>query len=150
GQHSAGGVHRGAQGLIGFINAMNFKWLASGTARQANDMHKHVRRLLAAQRDLLAPAAIAGMEAALDELRKTVDSKAGVEAVHSQMTSLEKAAEKWLKKYPNPGIRENVEVLLVALAVAMSIRTFFAQPFKIPTGSMQPTLFGVTSANLKD
>ena len=33
----------------------------------------------------------------------------------------------------------------MALAVAMGIRTFFLQPFKIPTGSMQPTLFGVTS-----
>jgi signal peptidase I len=33
----------------------------------------------------------------------------------------------------------------VALTVAMGIRTFFLQPFKIPTGSMQPTLFGVTS-----
>jgi signal peptidase I len=45
--------------------------------------------------------------------------------------------------------RENVEVLLVAIAVAMSLRTFFPfQPFKIPTGSMQPTLYGVTSQNL--
>jgi len=33
----------------------------------------------------------------------------------------------------------------VALAVAMGIRTFFLQPFKIPTGSMQPTLYGVIS-----
>ena len=53
--------------------------------------------------------------------------------------------KKWLKPYPNAAWRENVEVLLVALAVAMGIRTFFLQPFKIPTGSMQPTLFGVTS-----
>jgi signal peptidase I len=64
------------------------------------------------------------------------------------MESLEKSANKWLKPYPSAVWRENVEVLLVALAVAMGIRTFFLQPFKIPTGSMQPTLFGVTSQNL--
>src|SRR5260370_19843105 len=62
-----------------------------------------------------------------------------------ELGNLEKAANKWLKPYPNAAWRENVEVLLVALAVAMAIRTFFIQPFKIPTGSMQPTLFGVAS-----
>ncbi len=40
-------------------------------------------------------------------------------------------------------IAENYEVIVVALAVAMSIRCFIVQPFKIPTGSMQPTLFGI-------
>src|SRR5262245_1166510 len=64
------------------------------------------------------------------------------------MQKLEEVANKWLKPYPNAAWRENVEVLLVALTVAMGIRTFFLQPFKIPTGSMQPTLFGVTSENL--
>lgn len=42
-----------------------------------------------------------------------------------------------------PAVAENYEVIVVALAVAMSIRCFIVQPFKIPTGSMQPTLYGI-------
>jgi signal peptidase I len=39
--------------------------------------------------------------------------------------------------------RENVEVILVAIVVAVGIRSYFLQPFKIPTGSMQLTLNGI-------
>jgi signal peptidase I len=46
-------------------------------------------------------------------------------------------------------MRDNVETLLVVIALAMSIRTFFFQPFRIPTGSMQPTLFGITVKDLR-
>jgi signal peptidase I len=38
-------------------------------------------------------------------------------------------------------IREWVESILVAFILAMIIRTFVVQAFKIPTGSMRPTLF---------
>ena len=62
---------------------------------------------------------------------------------------LERAAATWIKPYPNAEWRENVEVFLVAIVVAMAIRTFFLQPFKIPTGSMQPTLYGVTEKDLR-
>lgn len=57
------------------------------------------------------------------------------------------------KIYPTPSfpkIRENVEILAVALAVAMGFRTYFIQPFKIPTGSMQPTLYGITVQPQRD
>src|ERR1700738_5529039 len=39
--------------------------------------------------------------------------------------------------------RENCEVILVAIVVAAGVRSYFLQPFKIPTGPMQPTLNGI-------
>jgi signal peptidase I len=124
------------------------RWFLSKTLRQATAMRKHVLKILNHQRDILAPQAIEGVQAAMDSCRRAVAAGAGKPALEKQMENLEKAANKWLKPYPNAAWRENVEVLLVALTVAMGIRTFFLQPFKIPTGSMQPTLFGVTSENL--
>lgn len=129
---------------------MTVKWFFSKTVREASAMRKHVWKLLSAQRDILSPQAIEALEAAVDEMRKTLEGDAGPDDLKTAMANLETAANKWLKPYPHPAWRENVEVLLVALAVAMGIRTFFLQPFKIPTGSMQPTLWGVTSSNLID
>jgi len=111
-------------------------------------MQKHVCRLLAAQRDILAAPAVENLNRALMDLSNALATGLKGESLKKEMGKLEEAANKWLKPYPHSAWRENVEVLLVALAVAMAIRTFFVQPFKIPTGSMQPTLFGVTSENL--
>ena len=123
---------------------MTLRWFISKTVREATVVHKHYRRLLAAQRDLLAPAAIGGVAEALNNLQAAIaDGHTG--RIRIKAEEMQFAGEKWLKPYPKAAWRENVEVLLVALAVAMAIRTFFLQPFKIPTGSMQPTLFGVVS-----
>jgi signal peptidase I len=126
---------------------MIVKWFLSKAVREACAVHKHYRRLLAAQSDLLSPQAVAGVTVPMNNLKAAIAEGANAGAIRIKAEELQFAAEKWLKPYPNAGWRENVEVLLVALAVAMGIRTFFVQPFKIPTGSMQPTLFGVTSQN---
>jgi signal peptidase I len=122
---------------------MSLNWFSSRTVRQAHDMSRHVQKILDAQRDILSPAAVSAVETALLDLKNTIQANSGDEPVKKQMTELEATANKYLRPYPNAAIRENVEVLLVALAIALGIRTFFVQPFKIPTGSMQPTLFGV-------
>lgn len=123
-------------------------WFFSKTVRNASAMRKHVQKILDHQRDILSPQSVAAVEGALGDLQKVIVETPEKEALEKQMEKLEEAVndpKKGLKPYPNAGLRENFEVLLVALTVAMGIRTFFLQPFKIPTGSMQPTLFGVTS-----
>jgi signal peptidase I len=126
------------------------RWFLSKTVRHAVAMRKHVHRILCAQRDVLTPQAAQAVIGGLDDLTSVLRAGVPKATLLKQMESLETVANKWLKPYPHSAWRENVEVLLVALAVAMGIRTFFLQPFKIPTGSMQPTLFGVTSQNLMD
>jgi signal peptidase I len=124
---------------------MNLRRFFSSAIREAVAMRKHIQRLLSAQRDLLSPQAIAAVQEKINELNGTIAEGANDGVIRNKAEELQFAGEKWIKPYPNAVWRENVEVLLVAIAVAMAIRTFFLQPFKIPTGSMQPTLYGITS-----
>ena len=126
---------------------MIIRWFFSSTVRQACAVRKHVYHLLCAQRDVLTPPAIGAVTLAMNQLRDVIAAGENIGKIRIKMDELDFAANKWLKPYPHALWRENVEVILVAVAVAMAIRTFFVQPFKIPTGSMQPTLFGVVSKN---
>lgn len=123
-------------------------WLTSKTVREASAIRKHVNKLLQHQRDILSPQAVDEVQIALNEVQSAIKGNADKATLQQKVDKLEKVAELWIKPYPHSSYRENVEVLLVALAVAMGIRTFFLQPFKIPTASMQPTLYGITSKNL--
>ncbi len=101
---------------------------------------KHVRHM---HEDIADPENLAQLnrlEAAAREARK---SGAG-ELMESAGEAVIKACEKVAPPKKHAKVRENVEVLFVAIAAAMAIRAYFFQPFKIPTGSMQPTLYGIT------
>ena len=46
----------------------------------------------------------------------------------------------YTEQAPKSGLRENIEAIVIAILLALVIRTFIVQAFKIPSGSMLPTL----------
>ena len=126
---------------------MILRWLWSSTYRQAKTARHHHAQLLAAQRDDMTPEGVAAVLMALAALDGALaDGHTG--RIRIKQEELQFASNQWIKPYPRHVWRGTVEIILVALVVALGIRTFFVQPFKIPTGSMQPTLYGVSDVNL--
>jgi len=99
---------------------------------------KHVRNM---QEDIAAPELIALL---ISAEKRAKDARVSGQGMESASDALEQICLKVAPPRKRAKTRENVEVLFVSIAAAMAIRAYFFQPFKIPTGSMQPTLYGIT------
>jgi len=117
-------------------------WKDRKTLKQTREIMRGAEKWLRIHRDLLSSQQVLDITAKLAQLREAVAAENAKEAVR-QADELETKIQGALPPQKQPALRENIEVLLVAVIVAMAVRTFFIQPFKIPTGSMQPTLFGI-------
>ncbi|MGE3309122.1 MAG: signal peptidase I [Limisphaerales bacterium] len=129
--------------------AMLASWILSRRYRHALEMRKHVWKIRCFQMDELDPKALAAIDEGIRAFDAVLRSRPSAPDLEAGARDFETCANRWLRPYANASMRENVEVFLVAIGVAMAIRTFFLQPFKIPTGSMQPTLYGVHFEDLR-
>ena len=115
--------------------------------RKAHDVMHHARHILHMRGDLFSESERDLGWDALKELQQNLKKRqwdevdAGCSKVNTIVASMKDTRIKG-------SLVENVEMLIVAIAVAMGLRAYFLQPFKIPTGSMQPTLNGITAVTM--
>jgi len=114
--------------------------------KEAKNFYKAGRKFLNYKRDLLKEDRIAEIQSRLDDLKTAMKGRGKEakentqEAIRQLDNTCDKALPRQRKQDP---IAENIEVIFVSLVVAIGIRSYYLQPFRIPTGSMQPTLNGV-------
>ncbi len=110
--------------------------------KHAKLLHKGVTRFINYKRDLLTKAKldeITTMRSSLEDAMKAKDRN----RIQVLTDEINKVCEKALPEARHSDFADNVEVFFVAIVIALGIRGYIAQPFKIPTGSMQPTLNGI-------
>lgn len=135
--------------LIYFFFGSNLvEWLTPPSRRprrQLKEQVKSLRGLLHRNFDLLSVEQTAAAEVLLGECTvRLADTKTVKEKELQEFTA---KIDKFLQGLPLPrkmaSLRNFFEVLVVAFGVAFSLRSLFIGPFGIPTGSMQPTLYGI-------
>jgi len=111
--------------------------------KQARLYIKEAEKRVSYNRDRWTAEVIGTFEREIARLADAVKRR-DTDAVKTGEQALDKLCGQHCPLGPNAGIAENVEVVLVAIIVALGIRTYFLQPFTIPTSSMYPTLNGIT------
>jgi len=97
------------------------------------------------RRDQLTDSERKELVARTEELRQSYKQRAEAARLKLLIERLEPVLRRVGGKiYPKTTLIENVEFFLVAAIVILGIRTYFVQPFKIPTNSMWPSYYGMT------
>ncbi|HUF63443.1 MAG TPA: signal peptidase I [Verrucomicrobiales bacterium] len=115
--------------------------------KEARLLFKGVSKFLHYKRDLLPQAKLAEIERLRAAFGEAIASR-DRDGIAEAGLRVREQCERAFPPKPQGWLRENVEVFFVAVVIALGIRSYFLQPFKIPTGSMQPTLNGVIATPL--
>lgn len=111
--------------------------------QEAKHLAKGARKFVHYKRDLLKPGQLEEIESRHKDLLDAIKSgeRAQVDEASKQIRAVCENALP--REKPVGGLEENVEVMFVAIVIALGLRAYYLQPFRIPTGSMQPTLNGI-------
>lgn len=116
--------------------------------KEALHLVKGAKKFVDYKRDLLKPERLAEIESRRADLLAAIASK-NLGKVNEASKQIRAVCENSLPhEKPLGWLEENVEVMFVAIVIALGLRAYYLQPFRIPTGSMQPTLNGIIGTPL--
>jgi len=97
------------------------------------------------RRDVISDVLAAELQAKIISLRLLLKERDNAAKLKLGIEALEGVLRRAGGKiYPKSTVQEYVEFFLVATIVVLGVRTYFVQPFKIPTNSMWPSYNGMT------
>ena len=112
---------------------MIFKYLKN---RKRKKFFSELSTLRKSGDDLLSAGQKAEFDAVLHDLLNDKDPQSAIENAEKRMGKIR-------LPWNHSALRNLLDLLLVVGAVAFGIRGLYFQPFRIPTSSMQPTLYGI-------
>ena len=110
--------------------------------KEARILSEGASKTLHHHRDLLGEGQIASLQELISSLNRAIRGKK-MQEIDQTTRVLETGFASVIPARPHPVWAENIEAIVVAIALAVGFQAYFLKPFKIPTGSMQPTLYGM-------
>ena len=118
---------------------LNFWSKEAKVRKKANQILSQTKSVLEKNISRINPGSAALIKQRIGSLEAAL-AEGSTKDILIETDALEGASHDYLSKYTKSKLRQNIEALVFAVVLALLIRTFVFQPFKIPSGSMIPTL----------